>query len=302
MGSNYLESDRIVWKNNTLNELKSLLGENIAIDFDEDEIFGRLDFPWPISVDSIETDTDDQGDTWISMVISFDAIDAATKYQVRFSPYSTQPYLYFTSDDQGGEYQAIFYLPAQSESTDVGFVVCLGDVDTIVGGYESWSLVYESLVGIESNEIDLWVGTGASVDTSISAQREDPFPVTDTGYGFFAFKGFSGTPYLKTVSSSTHSSISTPSTFTTPTVTAEAGDIIVAGARVRDAHPDSTSLYEFNGFTGVGVQDGITGIYANGVCSAAGIANGGDCSATFAADDSGVTTVIDFIAVFGIAE
>ncbi len=82
-----MDSDRILWKDNTLDELKSLLGEDIQIEFDEDEAFGRLDFPWPITVTDVNVTTDKAGRTWATLTVEFDAVEAGSSYEIRFSLY-----------------------------------------------------------------------------------------------------------------------------------------------------------------------------------------------------------------------
>jgi hypothetical protein len=80
-----LNADRIIWTDNTLNELRDLLGE-IEIEFDEDDVLDSLDFPWPITIKSVGHDEDEGGTQTVYAVISFDAVDGAETYEVRFSP------------------------------------------------------------------------------------------------------------------------------------------------------------------------------------------------------------------------
>lgn len=79
-----LNADRIIWTDNTLNELRDLLGD-FEIEFEEDDILDGLDFPWPITIKAVGHD-EDAGTQTVYAVISFDAVDGAETYEVRFSP------------------------------------------------------------------------------------------------------------------------------------------------------------------------------------------------------------------------
>jgi hypothetical protein len=81
-----INADKIIWTGNTLNELKDLLGGDFDVEFEE-EILDQesLNFPWPISIKSVDLDTT-RGDTSVDMTITFDSVDGAETYEVRFSP------------------------------------------------------------------------------------------------------------------------------------------------------------------------------------------------------------------------
>lgn len=79
-----INADRIIWKENTLEELRRLLGEQVPEEV-EDEIFDPegLDYPWPITIESVSAGVDQAGQTYAEVVISFDEIPNATSYEVR---------------------------------------------------------------------------------------------------------------------------------------------------------------------------------------------------------------------------
>jgi hypothetical protein len=84
--TNKVNADKIIWTGNTLNELRDLLGSDIEFEFEEEILDEEgLDFPWPISVKSVDVDTT-RGDTSVDVTIAFDSVDGAETYEVRFSP------------------------------------------------------------------------------------------------------------------------------------------------------------------------------------------------------------------------
>jgi hypothetical protein len=84
--TNKLNADKIIWTGNTLNELRDLLGSDFDVEFEEEILDEEgLDFPWPVSVKSVDVDTT-RGDTSVDITITFDGVDGAELYEVRFSP------------------------------------------------------------------------------------------------------------------------------------------------------------------------------------------------------------------------
>lgn len=80
-----MKSDKIVWSQATIEELKNLLLEEEDEDFGESEEQISLDFPWEVVVVSQKTVTDEGGGTSVNAVLSFDEVAGAEDYEVRIS-------------------------------------------------------------------------------------------------------------------------------------------------------------------------------------------------------------------------
>jgi hypothetical protein len=81
-----LNAGEIRWTENSLQELERLLGGKIEIEIGElEESLGGLDFPWPITIKSVASETDTQGRVWVNLIVEFDEINGAGAYEVRMS-------------------------------------------------------------------------------------------------------------------------------------------------------------------------------------------------------------------------
>jgi hypothetical protein len=80
-----INADKIIWTGNTLDEMRRLLGGDIEIEFPEMMDRTGLDYPWPITVKSVEAVSDPAGGVWATIILGFDEISGATDYEVRTS-------------------------------------------------------------------------------------------------------------------------------------------------------------------------------------------------------------------------
>lgn len=80
-----MKSDKIVWSQSSIEELKAILADQDQDDLDESEEQISLDFPWEIVVIKQQTVTDESGGTSVNAVLGFDEVDGAEDYEVRIS-------------------------------------------------------------------------------------------------------------------------------------------------------------------------------------------------------------------------
>ena len=80
-----MKSDKIVWSQASIEELKALLLEEEAEELDDSEEQISLDYPWEVVVVRQQTVTDENGGTSVNAVLKFDEVDGAEDYEVRVS-------------------------------------------------------------------------------------------------------------------------------------------------------------------------------------------------------------------------
>jgi hypothetical protein len=152
-----LNADRIIWTDNTLNELRDLLGE-IEIEFDEDDIIDSLDFPWPITIKSVGHDEDEGGTQTVYAVISFDEVDGAETYEVRFSP--LDPFLPRGVYGYG------------NDTTNVDYVQCAMVANDIMAVFRARTVSGTTTVWVRYMDIDAMTMGSESVLHSFSSSYD----------------------------------------------------------------------------------------------------------------------------------
>lgn len=302
-----LNADKIRWTENALQELERLLGTKPEIEIaDLEDSLGGLDFPWPITIKEIKAETDVQGRVWVNLIIEFDEINGAGGYEVRLTVSDddnqieiVDPQTTLTAAQGGPEGNDIIegaisghkeiQHPAV-EANDLGILVGPGNAhrgvnppdltDGPKGGFTTWTAIYNPNDG---NMIGAWKGTGAGVGYTNYGNHG---PLVDRGFGGLALLKGWGAATIKEVSVGTYYiPAGGLTTISTNTITADPGDMIIAGIdTVDDFFPDGTKTD--TGFSGLYVRNWETGIYANGCAISAGISTTGGTVKT----DFGVTS------------
>jgi hypothetical protein len=81
-----INSEKIIWGENALQELERLLGARPEIDVaDLEDSLGGIDFPWPITVKDLIVEVDVEGVAWVNLIIEFDEISGAGAYEIRMT-------------------------------------------------------------------------------------------------------------------------------------------------------------------------------------------------------------------------
>lgn len=268
-----VNSERIIWTDNALNELAELLDGGPEIDLEEMVITEGIDFPWPITIKSIKGSTDTSGQFWVNVILSFTDIPDATGYEVRFSPYEVNPvaaYTFVPTNTFFDTSEMIFeFNPTDPQNTD--FVVMMSHVSrnitSITGGYSNWSSIYVT------GAMCVWIGYGTSLGTPVTITTD--WHPTDTGLCGVVFRDVeTSTPSLLDVVA-TSGSAGASGGIATPSIVASPGDIIVSILQAGGGgNPGDPTTWLGNNNEGLGVREFITGVYRNGMGMYAGYGTG----------------------------
>jgi hypothetical protein len=155
-----LNADKIIWTDNTLNELRDLLGD-FEIEFDEEDLLDGLNFPWPITIKSVGYDSD-AGTQSVYAVISFDEVDGAETYEVRFSP--LDPFLPRGIYGYG------------SDTTNVDYVQCAQVANDVMAIFRARTISGTTTVWVRYMDLDAMTMGSESVLHSFSSSYDLDIP------------------------------------------------------------------------------------------------------------------------------